>query len=536
MKYRLRVLVLLGLICCLMQPAFSQADQSKPRLVVGIMIDGLQQRHIDQLWTRFEGNGFKKIVSQGANFKRLACNIVASGNTADIVTLGTGTVPYYHGVISNTIYNRNNGMYESVFLDRSKPGIQTDLTVSAKNILATTFVDELMLAGNGKSKSYVVGINPEDAIALGGHASNCVVWIDDADMNWGSTSYYPGRIPWQAMEMNVSGNFQRYVSRVWNPLFVPSTYIAVPMDSVVVPFEYLPSALKNNRFKNTILKTTPSANSLVADLGLRIILEEKLGVDNHPDVMMLQFTVRTPNEKKFSLNSVEKEDMYLRLDRELQFLMQKVESAVGLQNVLFYVYGNQTATYSPEELKAKNISAGYFNANRSMALLNSYLMALYGQEKWIQGYYGKNIFLNRKKIEERNISFTEFQKVVSEFIVEFEGVQSAHSYIQLMNLAPNPASDIARVRNSVHRKTAGDIIITLMPGWLELDDFSHPVGESNDLISYIPFYMYGWKVQKQVVQTAYQITDVASTLSRFLQIPYPNANLGTPMELIFNDK
>ncbi|MPN10170.1 Calcium-transporting ATPase [bioreactor metagenome] len=270
---------------------------------------------------------------------------------------------------------------------------------------------------------------------------------------------------------------------------------------------------------------------MVAELGLRIFREEKLGLDQFTDALMLEFTVRTPFEKKLSVQSLEKEDMYLRLDNELQFLIQKIESNIGKENVLFVLFGNQTSSYSPEELLENNIYAGYFNANRSMALLSSYLMAIYGPEKWIQGYYAKHIYLNKQLIEEKKIDFNEIQGVAKEFLLEFEGVQSAYSFSQLMNIAAGADTEMAKIRNSNYKNSAGDIILTLMPGWLEVDDNSTPVGETDALISYLPLYFYGWKIEQQRVATRCQMTDVAPTLSDILHIAYPNATIGTSIRL-----
>jgi len=265
-------------------------------------------------------------------------------------------------------------------------------------------------------------------------------------------------------------------------------------------------------------------------LALRLLHEHDLGMDEFTDALMLQFTVRTPNEKNLALQSLEKEDMYLRLDDELQFLIQKIEYKVGADKVLFVLFGNQTAGYSPEELKAHHVDAGYFNANRSMALLNSYLMAIYGYEKWVAGYYGKNIFLNKKLIEEKEIDLKKMQELAIEFMLEFEGVQSAFGYTQLMQTGGSPDSVMAKLRNSTHKNTAGDIILTLMPGWLEVDDESNPVGESNDLVSYLPIWFYGAKIPAKTITKQYQITDIAPTISEILNIPFTNANLGRPIE------
>lgn len=508
---------------------------AQPRLVVGIMVDGLQQRHIEELRDRFVAGGFKKLTDEGVSFPNIVCNIVSSGNATDIVTLTSGTVPYYHGVVSNQVFNRNTGNVESVFQDAAYSGIESPLKLSARNFRTTGIVDELMMATQRKSKSYAIGLHAEDVIALGGHAANGVVWMDDVLMKWSSTDYYAEGMPWQALDMNVNGAFQRYVDRVWQPLYPTSTYLAALNERNPKSFEYKSTSKKKSNSPATMLKQTPSANSLIAELALRIFQEQELGMDKFPDALILQFTVRTPNEKKFSLQTLEKEDMYLRLDDELQFLIQKIENKIGADKVLFVLFGNQTNTYTPEELKEHNVHAGYFNANRSMALLSSYLMAIYGQEKWISGYYGKNIYLNKKLIEEKGVDFRQMQEVAIEFMLEFEGVQSAYRFSQLMNNGANPGTEMAKIRNSTYKNYAGDIILTLMPGWLEVDDRENPVGESNTLISKLPVWFYGAKIPQQRIVNQYQITDIAPTISSILNIPYPNANIGEAIKLTNNE-
>ena len=43
-----------------------QAQNDKPALVVGIVVEGWQQKHIDLLWNYFESDGIRKLTSQGA--------------------------------------------------------------------------------------------------------------------------------------------------------------------------------------------------------------------------------------------------------------------------------------------------------------------------------------------------------------------------------------------------------------------------------------------------------------------------------------
>lgn len=332
--------------------------------------------------------------------------------------------------------------------------------------------------------------------------------------------------------MNQSGDFKNISQRDWKPMYAINTYVSSANDLKKTDFLIKPTETRSKRTTVTILRNTPSANSLVADLGIRIIEDENLGQDNITDMLMLQFTVRTPDEKVFSLQSVEKEDMYLRLDKEIQNLLQKIDARVGLDKTLVFLFANQTDVHSPTELGKNNVPAGYFSATRSMALLNTYLMAMYGQEKWVLGYYGKNIYLNRPKIEEKRLNLSEIQKVVAAFMPEFEGIQAAYPAQQVLTMGGDADSEIARLRNSTHKSSMGDVILTLMPGWMELDEEMRPVGESNAITSFTPLAFFGWKIKPQVINTMYQVTDIAPTLSRILNIPVPNASIGKPVKEI----
>ncbi|MDD3322121.1 MAG: alkaline phosphatase family protein [Paludibacter sp.] len=504
-----------------------------PRLVIGIMVDGLQQKHIDVLWNYLESNGIKSIIEKGANCENVSYNIVSAGNASDIACVMTGSIPYYNGVAGDNTFNRNTAEIQEIIQDKNQVGIGTKKNYSAHNLLSSTVNDELMLANPEKSKSFAVAINAEEAIMLGGHTANSVVWIDDENLKWITTGYYTDGLSRWADEMNINKGFQQLANTAWVPMFNINTYFNKPtVEDKKTGFHYDPASKKAKNSTISIIKNTPTANDLVTNLGSKILTEEQLGKDIYPDMLMLQYTVRTPNEKTSALQSAEKEDMYFRLDKNIQNLLQKIDVNVGLDKTLIFLFANQTGVHSPKELGENKIPAGYFNARRSIALLSTYLMAVYGQERWIDGYYGKNIFLNKKKIEEKKINFKEMQQNIANFMLEFEGIQAAFPASDILNMSGNAHSEMVRIRNSTHKNSVGDVILTLLPGWIEVDDKNNPVGESNAIVSYTPLYFYGWKIKPQKIEASYQTTDIAPTLSRILNLPMPNANIGKPIEEI----
>lgn len=506
--------------------SFAQSNtEEPPRLMVGIKIDGMQTSHIQKLWKYFTAGGFRKIISEGTILEQMEHTVVSAGNSSDVATILTGTVPFYHGISGDYYFNRKENEINSILYDEDQIGIGTREKLSAHNLLTTTLTDELMLT-SPQSQVYSIAINPEDAIMMGGHTATSVTWIDDVQNKWVTTGYYTKGLSRWADLMNVNGGFRSISSTDWTPFSNIASYLNPTISgSKSTPFRYNPQDKSKNPSKS-ILRNTPAANSLVTELAQTIIDKETIGQDKYTDALMLQYTVKTTNQTTSSLTSAEQEDMYLRLDRDLQTLISSVTSRVGSDKIMFFLIGGAEDLHSPLELGSNRIPAGYFNANRSLSLVNTYLMAIYGQEKWISGYYGKNIFLNKKRIEEKKLNFQEVQHRTAEFLMEFEGIQAAYPINEIVNYSGNSMDVRSKYRNSYHKNTTGDIVITLLPGWVEVDDKNQLVGTANSPRVYIPFYLLGAKIKPQKINVACQTIDIAPTLARLLGIPTPNASVG----------
>jgi hypothetical protein len=512
-------------------------NDDKPTLIVGVVVDGLQAQHLELMWSRLSDIGLRRIVNQGSEFKQVQYNIMAGGMAADAATLVSGSVPLFHGVVGDNFYNKKSKKIESILADETQVGIGTTDKFSPKNLLASTFTDELRMA-NPASRVFAVAVEPEAAIMLGGHNATGAAWIDDKEIRWATTGYYNNGLMPSADAMNTGSNFTNQLVLYWKPLYPIATYLNKPiLEGLTERFRYDMRLQTSGNKTRPLIKNTPSANTLVNELAMKLLQNEKLGKQSVPDVLLLQYTVRPPNENTTALGSAEKEDMYFRLDKDLSFLLSEIEKSAGISNTLLFITANQTGTHSPDELKAQQIPAGTFSPKRAMSLLSIYLMALYGHEPWIADYYGKNIYLNREKIEEKKLNLRDFQQVVADFMLEFEGVQSAYTAAQVMSMGGGETNgEMSRIRNSFTKTSAGDVVVTLQPGWVETNEKGEAIGVSNSAISSVPLYVFGWKTPKQTVEQKYWITDIAPTLCKILNIPTPNANVGTVISELVKEK
>ena len=103
-------------------------------------------------------------------------------------------------------------------------------------------------------------------------------------------------------------------------------------------------------------------------------------------------------------------------------MIDKIDKKVGLHNTLIVFTGS--GYYKSEEEYAEGLSliSGEFHPKRCIALLNMYLMAIYGQQhNWVKGYYNNQIYLNRKAIEDAKLDLTVIQEKAAEFLREFSG-------------------------------------------------------------------------------------------------------------------
>lgn len=510
---------------------FSLSTQSKlyaettPQLVVGIWVDGLQADHIRQMEKYFTPGGFRLFLNEGVPIEDVQHPITDTGSAADVATLMAGTYPTMHGVVGNYFFDAKKKKITSILADENFRGIETKQQFSAHNLIASTISDELRL-NNSHNQVHVVGIDAETVIMLAGHAATTATWMGKNVNKWVTTNCYNQGLPRQADLMNYNGSYKKIAENIWTPSATISTFINPTLaGSKTVPFSYQPT------YANGQLNHSPNANELVARLATNMLAQENLGTDRHTDMLLLQFTVKPSTHTTARLQNAEQEDMYIRLDRILQNLMYQVKTKTGERKVLFFMIGTSMDNHTPLELGKHKIPSGYFNAERSQALLNTYLMALYGNEKWISGYYDKHFYLNYELIRKKKINKQEMVDRISRFLEEFEGVQAAYTADEIKRFSELEPAYNQMVMNSYQVSLGGDVVIKLLPGWIEVDNGGKILGSADRSMRTFSLYMLGENVKKKKIKHNPKSVDFAPTISRMLNIAKPNATVGTSLFL-----
>jgi len=517
----------------------SRTSFEKPRLIVGIVIEQMRSDYIARFWDKFSEGGFKRLIHEGAWCRNASYNYFHTQTAVGYATIYTGSMPSTHGIVGDEWYDRVNGKLTQAVNDESVKTVGGSYDAgrfSPRNMLGTTIGDEIKLSNFRQSKVFGVSLDPVSAILSAGHLANGAFWFDDETGSWITSSYYMQNLPNWLIEENKKKLADLYLTKTWDTTFPLQQYTNSLTDENPyemgiegrIVFPYVLSDLARGKSISTryrLLKQTPFGNSLTKDMAIAVMVNENMGKDEFTDLLTISFVATEYIGNAFGPLSIEVEDAFLKLDKDLEHFLQFIDDFVGKQNTLIFVTSNHGAAQTPAYLADSKAPVGTFNHNSALALLRSYLNALYGSGEWIKGYYGQQLYLNSDLIEKSKLKLDDFQNTVAQFLIQFTGVSHTLTATALQN---NQFTEGYRnkMQNNYFQRRSGDVFINLYPGWVERN---WRVTSHNSAYSYdaqVPLIWYGWKVKHETISRPVDMTDVAPTISSMINIIVPNGATG----------
>jgi len=519
-----------------------QKENTKPKLIVGIVIDQMRYDYLAKYYNKFSENGFKKLLTQGFNCKNTNYNYAPTYTGPGHASIYTGTTPSFHGIIGNDWFVIDSGRVIYVTDD---PTVQTVGSASTKagkmsphNMLASTIGDELRLYSNLKSKVISVSLKDRAAILPGGHLSNGSYWFDSGSGNFITSTFYKKELPQWVTDFNVQHLSDKYLSQPWNTLLPIEQYTESAEDDnhyeglykgetkPVFPHN-LPAMFSKTDYE--VLLSTPFGNTIVKDIALAALKSENLGKGDNTDFLAISFSSTDYIGHMMGPQSIELEDTYLRLDRDLAEIITYLEKKYGKDNFLLFLTADHAVAYVPQELMDLKMNAGYFSYKSFSDSLKGYLYKMYSDSSLISCIINGQIYLNRTMIKRRDIILKNIQDDIVSFSLTFKGVANAYTSYQLNGETLwNKSAEL--MQNGFYLKRSGDIALLLEPAWL--DDYSHTGTSHGTTYSYdthVPLLWYGWNIKPGNTSKPVDITDIAPTIASFLNIMSPNACIGKPI-------
>ena len=162
-----------------------------------------------------------------------------------------------------------------------------------------------------------------------------------------------------------------------------------------------------------------------------------------------------------------------------------------------------------------------------------YLMAVYGQGNWVDGFYNNQIYLNKKQIEESKVQPDEIRQKTAEYVAQFSGVREVTTANQY--LLETLGSSASYWRRGLYAKDCGDVILQLQPGWIIVDE--QDAVQSYPIVKHAvtaPLIFLGYRLAPAKITRPVKAVSIAPSISYILRIRPPNACLDFPLEEIMN--
>ena len=536
-------------------------DSNKPKLVVGVIID---QMGFDQLYKyhdRYGETGFKRLIREGFNFKNANVNYIPSETAPGHASIYTGTTPAYHGIIGNSWYDRDLGNYVGNVIDSNEELVgsinENPNGTSPKNLAATTITDELRLRSKFKSKVISVSIKDRAAILPGGKSANAAYWFDweSSPGYFVSSSFYMKKVPKWVSKFNELGKSNIYLNQSWNTLYPLSTYTASSPDdnkyepslggksSPTFPYDFKTMREKyvKSGLEYQLLLVSPGGNSLLTEFAIAAIENEELGMDEYPDILNVSYSITDVIGHTFGPQSVEMEDIYLRLDKNLGELFATLDSKVGKDDYLLFLTSDHAAIPVVSYLRDNKLDGDIARIEEYNNQLKSFLEAKYGAGSWIDNFDGDQVYLNKNTVDEKKLVLPVIQQEVADFLMTQKEVYLALTAHELQTKTYEEGLR-KTIQNGYHPKRSGDVLISYNSGTILNPDPQmvvervkgtvHGSGYSYD--THVPLLWMGSGIPKGESVRSVNPIDITPSLAMFLNLQLPSAVQGKPLSELFD--
>lgn len=500
-----------------------QAENAMPRLVVSILVDQLRTDYMEALMPLYGEDGIKQLLHKGRVYEQALYPTKPIDQAAAAAILASGSTAFDNGIIATQWWDRATQRPTNAVDDNTQQGINTAQGSSAHRLQVSTFSDELKAATQNKALVYAIAPSRETAIITAGHAANTALWIDDVTGLWASTSYY-GDLPQWAKSISHKHTAANGVNHIWQPVDeVVGRFIYLGGGGTTSPFKHKFEGI--HRYKD--YKTSALVNEDVAEMVRHCLSYTTLGRDEVTDYLSVTLNANTYRHAAIEQATMELQDTYARLDLAVAKILQHIDKHIGINNALIVLTSTGSTPKTPSNLSQYRIPTGTVDIQRAGYLLNVYLMAIYGNGQYVEGIYGRDIYLNHKLLEQKNINRQEIYNKAQEFLLQFSGIKAVYGHHQIIQaLSTQPVTPQRFTYNSL---TSGDLILHLRAGWHIVNDAYGQEHYASEAIVSFPLIFYGKNISSERITLPAPIDAVAPTLSKALRIRAPNACSTPPL-------
>jgi predicted AlkP superfamily pyrophosphatase or phosphodiesterase len=533
MKHLVTLLVALGLVSQAPARVSTQAPPppaAPPKLVVLISVDQMRADYVDRFqhqWSR----GLRRLFDEGAWFREADFPYYNTVTCAGHASISTGTVPAVHGMVLNQWWERDNSRLVSCTDDDREKLVTYGIPVSgighsARNLASNTLSDEMRLQLPRTPKVVSISLKARSAISLGGHRPDAVIWLDEADGEWVTSTAF-SNVPLGFFASYIARHSLRsQMGRRWERL--------LPLEKYV--YDYSSEnrrriALVTREFPHTVKGTgeeiggaftdawesSPFSDEYLGALARLSIDELKLGAGAATDFLAISYSALDKVGHDFGPDSHEVQDVLVHLDRELGLLLDHLDKQVGKGRYVLGLSSDHGVSPVPERIKAAGFESGRIGTVAVGRIIDDVLQKELGGGPYRTRVIYNDIYFNEGVYAKLTQNPKAMQAVI-DAVRRTEGVWRVYRKEELS--ATDPFTRQSAMSHYDGR--SGDIKMLGRAYWITSSSTTtHGTGHRYD--THVPVLLFGAGVKAgEYVERASPI-DIAPTLAHLLGITLPDA-------------
>jgi predicted AlkP superfamily pyrophosphatase or phosphodiesterase len=505
----------------------------RPKLVVGIMVDQMRWDYIYRFYDRYGNNGFKRFLREGTTCENTFIPYAQTLTAAGHACVYTGSVPSINGIMGNDWFDKS--LDRNVYCAEDKSvrvvGAEKGEPMSPVNMWTTSICDELRLATNFQAKVIGVAIKDRGSILPAGHSANAAYWYNPANGNWITSSYYMAQLPTWVNKFNDKKYQDSFYKNDWNTLYPINTYTQSDKDDA--PYEgkfshedgpTFPHDLKSKTGKDYgLINSTPFGNTFTLQFSRDALKAESLGKDAITDFLAISLSSPDYIGHQFGPNSIEVEDNYLRLDKDLGDFFAYLDKEIGKGQYTVFLTADHAVAHVPGFLQEHKLPGTVLSS--ATTELNKQLEEKFSIKNCIRASANNQLYLNDKVIDSAAADKNKIKEFIITFLNSQPGILLAYDIKKLSDvLLPTEVKEM--FIKGYNTKRGGDIQIVVKAGNFYGGRTGTTHGSFNPYDSHIPLLWMGWGIKAGKLNREVYMTDIAPTLAALLHIQMPSGSVG----------
>jgi predicted AlkP superfamily pyrophosphatase or phosphodiesterase len=506
------------------------APAPPPKLVVILVVDQMRGDYVDRFGFQWTG-GLRRLVDEGAWFRRAAYPYYTTVTCAGHATISTGAYPRTHGIVSNGWFDRASGRATSCSADASLTTVSYAGPVTGgqgpARLLVPTLADELRAQMPVPARVVTMSMKDRTAIMLAGHRADSAVWFSPTAGGFVTSSQYTSApVPFMAEALKARPVSEDY-GKTWTRTLPAEKYLFADRGLGEKPGTYwtpeFPHALKGKDGLDAQFydawESSPFSDDYLGRLAIASVDALKLGQGPGTDFLGVSFSALDMVGHDFGPTSHEVQDVLVRLDRTVGALLAHLDRRVGAGKYVVAWTADHGASPVPQQAAAMGLDAGRLDTALIRQAATKALEAAFGPGTYTVRSQSSDLVLEPAVVEKLRRDPEALDALIAA-IRAVPGVSGAYFGEQLDSHAAAGDRDARAEALSYFPGRSADVIVVPRAYWLPVsaDGSSQPGSATSHgtMFAYdqhVPLVLFGSGIKPGEYLRAASPADIAPTLA-----------------------